>query len=403
MMKCIFIALIALFSLSVSIQAQPAGPNLLVNGGAESGDLTGWSVWTTTDSNYPNPRLLVDGTDAIPSPANHSGSHRFSVQMSYEFVAFFQYQTIDVIPGHIYELGFWTTQVDGTTQYVTMYWYDGQTIPGLRAEEFPLPNLETIAPYATITGSDYDEVISTWKHFSGASKRVRPSQNKMTVALYYRHVWQTGICVWHVDDIYCVDVTPNPQPTPTPGGIVPGNLLNNPGAETGDLTSWSWGGNVFPKIDPSVYIPSPSNHSGSHRFGWDTGFVADQKGYMYQVVDTVPGHNYEFGFYMTQREGTDEYLDSYYANNTVNDTWNVLFGAGAGPYPNWIEQKQTFQAASNRTALIIHFKHNWGTGQAVFHVDDIRFVDLDAPVVTPTPTPTATPTQIPAQASFHTW
>lgn len=400
-MKYALIALSLLTFFANSAQSQPAGPNLIVNGGAEMGNLTGWSVRTTTASEYPAPRLLVDGTDAIPNPANHSGSHRFSVQQSFAYTAFFQYQTIDVIPGHIYELGFWATQNDGSDQFVTMYWYDGDTLPGLRAEEFPLPNLETISPYANISGSNYGELALSWTHYSGAQKRVRPSQNRMTVALYYRHVWQTGTCVWHVDDIYCIDVTPNPQPTPTPGGVVPGNLLHNPGAETGDLTSWSWGGNLFPKMNPSVYVPGPANHSGNHRFGWDSGFAENQKGYMYQVVDTVPGHNYEFGFYMTQREGTDEFLDAYYANNSVNDTWNVLLGAGVGPYPTWTEQKKTFTAGSSRTAVIIHFKHNWATGQAAFHVDDIRLVDLSGPVVTPTPVPTATPTQPPGKASLQ--
>jgi hypothetical protein len=50
------------------------------------------------------------------------------------------------------------------------------------------------------------------------------------------------------------------------GRLPTGNLLVNPGAETGDLTGWTAGGNSGPFVDNGSYDPGINPHSGSYDF-----------------------------------------------------------------------------------------------------------------------------------------
>ncbi len=380
-----FYFVITLLFIPILSHAQTLGPDLIINGGAETGDLTGWNIRSTIEGTYPSAVVQIDGTDDVINPPNHSGNHRFTVSYYYRFVCFFQYQTIDVIPGREYELGFSVTQRPGKDHFMSMYWFDGEVLPGFRPEDTPLQGMETTAGYAFMYGTVYSASNPTWVSFSG--KTVRPSLNKMTVALYYRHVWESSPVTWHVDDIYAKEVL-RPQPTPTPGGVRPGNLLINPGAETGDFSGWSWGGDTWPEIDPSVNIPSPPSHGGNHRFGWVTSFANNKKGYMYQAINTIPGHTYDFGLSFTQQDASDEYMDLYSGNDINADIWSHwLVGGGGNKQDAWRELRTSFTAQGTRTTILINFKHIWATNYATFHVDDVYVVDRDAPVATPTPKP----------------
>ena len=50
-----------------------------------------------------------------------------------------------------------------------------------------------------------------------------------------------------------------------------GNLLTNPGAETGNLTGWTVGGNSNPGVDNGSFDPGISPHSGAFDFFGRTG------------------------------------------------------------------------------------------------------------------------------------
>lgn len=391
--------LVAVVLCGFPAQAQH-GPNLVVNGGAETGDLTGWQIRSTVEGTYRPPNLRVDYPQFVPNPPNRSGSHRFSVAHAYEFVAFFQYQAISVEPGRLYEAGFSITQWDGTNEFASMYVYDGDVLPGMRPEDTPLQGLETTAAYCLLYSTPYDATTTTWWNYSGA--RFRPSSNKVTLAIYYRHVWETGLAVWHVDDIYLWAVETQPAPTPTPGGGIAGNLLINPGAEAGSMVGWSWGGDVFPSLEQSIDPPNPYHFSGSHHFTWTSLGENNRKGYMYQVINTIQSHYYGIGFHLSQQDGTDEYLDVYTANSSVNNGWLHRFGAGYGPYRQWTPFSGMFRAEASQTVVIIHFKHIWGTGRATFHVDDLYCIDYGAVPPTPSPTPTITPTPTPTRSPTPT-
>jgi hypothetical protein len=57
-----------------------------------------------------------------------------------------------------------------------------------------------------------------------------------------------------------------------PAGIVRGDpFLINPGAETGDLTGWTVGGNSNPNVDSGTFNPSIKPHTGSYDFSGHRG------------------------------------------------------------------------------------------------------------------------------------
>ena len=47
-----------------------------------------------------------------------------------------------------------------------------------------------------------------------------------------------------------------------------GNLLINPGAEAGNLTGWTVGGDSNPGVDNGSFDPGVDPHSGAFRFLW---------------------------------------------------------------------------------------------------------------------------------------
>jgi hypothetical protein len=55
------------------------------------------------------------------------------------------------------------------------------------------------------------------------------------------------------------------------GAVRAGNLLTNPGAETGNLNGWTVGGNSNPGVDDGSFDPGINPHTGTYDFYGHTG------------------------------------------------------------------------------------------------------------------------------------
>jgi hypothetical protein len=206
-----------------------------------------------------------------------------------------------------------------------------------------------------------------------------------------------------VDKTWPVTPTPTPSPTvgsPTPTPTAPpqgSNLLLNPGAELNSFQYWTTGTNRVgqPRLDPDTYIPSPPNHSGSHRFGmavgWDTVDC-----FMYQTVNVLPGHTYEAGFWIVKQDGTDETFEMSWVDGAFGGTENTLyFVPDSTVISNWQQYAGAqFVPTGNTATLVIRFAHTLASNIATMHLDDISLVELSVDTPTPAP-PTSTTTPAP--------
>ncbi len=61
------------------------------------------------------------------------------------------------------------------------------------------------------------------------------------------------------------------RPVGASADMTTGNLLTNPGAETGDLTGWTVGGTSNPGVDNGSFDPGINPHTGSFDFFGHTG------------------------------------------------------------------------------------------------------------------------------------
>jgi len=55
------------------------------------------------------------------------------------------------------------------------------------------------------------------------------------------------------------------------GAVITGNLLTNPGAETGSIAGWTVGGTSNPSVDNGVFDPGINPHTGNWAFFGHTG------------------------------------------------------------------------------------------------------------------------------------
>lgn len=192
--------------------------------------------------------------------------------------------------------------------------------------------------------------------------------------------------------------TPTPTPTHTPTPLAtatpsaPGNLLKNPGAEMGDYSFWTTGGDKTLIIDPSTHIPTPPNHSGSHRFGLSVGWdTADA--WMYQQIDVVPGASYATSLWLVKRDGTDESVTFSWINGPWGGEENILYNTGTAEITSWtLFSGQSFTPTSPTVTIVVRFRHTFATNIASFHLDDMAVIGPVPGTPYPTNTPTATPT-----------
>mgnify|MGYP005841645405 CR=1 FL=1 len=149
--------------------------NLLLNGGAETGDFTGWHVCGDP---------MIDPSTHVPVPANHGGRHRFGVSVGWAEANVCQYQEVPaVIPGARYVAGMWVCHMDGTDEAARLLWCDG-----------PFGGPEQ-ALAETAVGPE-----PAWTRLEG--RPFTPTGPTFTLIVRYRHAKPTNIASIHVDDVY---------------------------------------------------------------------------------------------------------------------------------------------------------------------------------------------------------
>ncbi|MBI4582024.1 MAG: hypothetical protein HY718_20170 [Planctomycetes bacterium] len=150
------------------------GDNLLINGGAETGDFTGWTVGSDP---------MIDPSTDLPDPLNHSGQHRFGISVGWAKADMYQYQQVSgITPGALYTAGMWACHQDGTDEFAELLWCDG-------------PFGET----KTLLARTEAAAVPTWKHYVGPP--FRPRSTTITLIIRYRHTQPTNVATIHVDDI----------------------------------------------------------------------------------------------------------------------------------------------------------------------------------------------------------
>jgi hypothetical protein len=160
---------------------KPDGTNLLVNPGAETGNLSGWS----------HSGMGING-DIFNNCGNRAGSYRFSWQ-TYGPGSAHMSQTVNVTAGNEYTFGFWVAK-KSTYPYATLTasWSDNGGGSGVL---YSMPESETIFP---IYGTRQDATIT-------------PLGNQLTVTVSMSYT--TGeFAAFHLDEFWLVEVTPAGPP-----------------------------------------------------------------------------------------------------------------------------------------------------------------------------------------------
>jgi hypothetical protein len=189
--------------------------------------------------------------------------------------------------------------------------------------------------------------------------------------------------------------TPTPEATATP---VFGNLLQNPGAETGDFSYWTTGivnGPNAPRLDPDQYVPSPPNRSGSHRFGYQIGWQSGEA-YQYQTVDVVPGASYSASMWFVRQDGTDEAVDmTWFDGVWQQGVERTIYTNSGAAVSNWTHLSgATIVPSRLQATIVIRYRHWIASNICGIHVDDLVLYGPIPGTMPPTPTPT--PTNTPA-------
>lgn len=133
--------------------------------------------------------------------------------------------------------------------------------------------------------------------------------------------------------------TPTPTPTPQPGG----NLVTNPGFETGSLSGWN--------CDPNDAVVSTPVHSGSHAL--EVAPTGSTTGECDQTITVQPNHTYTLSAYV---DGSYAYLgvQNGASNWTSSSNYTLL--------------SVTFTTSSSQTSITIYI-HGWYAQGNVFADD----------------------------------
>ncbi len=160
-----------------AVPRPPPGPdgNLIVNGGAETGDFSWWQVGADP---------VIDPSTHLPEPRTHSGQHRFGISIGWNKADMYQYQEVPgIAAGQSYVAGMWASHRDGTDEFAQVLWCDGP----FGGDEHLLAQTE-------------QEASPQWKHYEG--EPFAPTKPTVTIIVRYKHTKATNIASIHVDDVY---------------------------------------------------------------------------------------------------------------------------------------------------------------------------------------------------------
>jgi hypothetical protein len=153
---------------------------------------------------------------------------------------------------------------------------------------------------------------------------------------------------------------PPPAPPPAPPPPSSGNLIVNPGFETGTFSGWSTAAAPF-----SSYfgVGLGNQHSGSYAayFG-SYDFERDD---IYQNVPTIPGHTYQISYWVANGGGGNTEIRSSWGGNVLED----LFPANSFSY-----QQHTFDAVATSTTT--QFRIGGYQISSFWYLDDVSVTDI---------------------------
>jgi hypothetical protein len=138
-----------------------------------------------------------------------------------------------------------------------------------------------------------------------------------------------------------------------------GNLIVNPGFETGNFSGWS----AAAAPDGSYFGVGGNPHSGSRAAFFGAYYF--ERDDIYQNVPTVPGHTYRISYWVANQGGGNTEIRSSWGGTVLED----LFPANAFAY-----QQHTFTEAATSTST--QFRIGGYQVPALWFLDDVSVTDI---------------------------
>jgi hypothetical protein len=146
-------------------------------------------------------------------------------------------------------------------------------------------------------------------------------------------------------------------------GVQSGNLLANPGFETGDFSGWTTALAPYPF---SWLAVAPNPHSGN--FAAQFGAFSPDVDEIYQDLPTISGHTYQVSYWVANDGGGNTEIRSSWGGTVLED----LFPDNAFPY-----EQHTFDVTATSTST--EFRIGGNQTNAFWYLDDVSVTDLAPP------------------------
>jgi hypothetical protein len=163
---------------------------------------------------------------------------------------------------------------------------------------------------------------------------------------------------------------PNDYSNPRPKAGPDGNMIANPGAESGDFTWWEIGGD--PVIDPPTQMPDPRNRSGLHRFGAVLG-CGESDTYQYQEVPGIePGSRYRAGMWAANPGETTTAAELLWCDGPFGGPEESLAMMEKDPSYRWrLYEGEDFTPSQETVTIIVRYRCPDPSDLKCVHIDDV--------------------------------